>query len=147
MLPSLFHLSWYSCLDLILFSKSMSSLHFVFSMSPRRKTHKPMFNLSLAQGECTSHRFVGLFWLFGVFLNLHLPFLVGSSLLLVAWVTVWTPYLAFKANHRWVKVALHKLSIFCHLLGSLVSNLHVTVWLLCIGVYNHHDTSKYRNKY
>lgn len=132
----------------LLFSKSMSSLHFFFSMSPMGKTYKPRFYLSLAQTECTSHRFVRVFW--GIFgwlsFHLYLPFMVSSSLLLVAWVTVRTPYLAFKANHRWIKVALHKFSVFCHLLGSLVSNLHVSVRLLYLGVHSLHDTSKYRKK-
>lgn len=61
----------------LLFSKSMSSLHFFFfSMSPMGKTHKPRFYLSPTQTECTSHRFFGVlgwggfFWL--IFFHLTL---------------------------------------------------------------------------
>lgn len=58
----------------LLFSKSVSSLHFFSSMRLMGKTHKPRFYLSLTQTECTSHRFGGFGgfffffdWLFFIF--------------------------------------------------------------------------------
>ena len=84
MLPSLFHLSWHSCLNFILFSKSVSSLHFFSSMSSTGKTsHKPRFYQSLAQRHALL-----TFFCISIFIFTFWWSNCNSSLLLVAWVTV-----------------------------------------------------------